>query len=103
MSDKTRKYKKLLKTLDEKIKVKTDLCYIGANPTRVKIILLLKMNDELCTSGLADILGLSASAISHQKVILEKEGIIESRRSGRDISCRLLDRKKSKELLRDII
>jgi len=97
------KYKQFLKKLEKKIKHKTDLCYVGSDPTRVKILLLLSQEDELCTSGLAEALGVSVSAISHQKAILKRYALIENFRTGKKISCRLSRNVMIGDILKGIV
>jgi len=60
------------------------------NPTRLGILYALSAG-ELCTCDLANISGLSASAISHQLRILKDRKIISFRKEGKNVFYRLRD------------
>lgn len=85
-----------------KIEKKARINYVASDPTRLKILLALKENEKMCTSDLAEILGLSASAVSHQKAILERFGLIASKRNGKKICCQIKDRRLAREIVKDI-
>jgi DNA-binding transcriptional ArsR family regulator len=61
-----------------------------ADPTRVRIIHALSIS-ELCNSDLADILGLTESAISHQMRDLRLMNLVRAERRGRMVFYRLND------------
>ncbi len=50
--------------------------------TRLKILYLLHREPELCVCDLADILGDSTSAVSHQLRILREHDLVTTRRDG---------------------
>ena len=52
---------------------------------RLKILYLLHREPELCVCDLADILGESVSAVSHQLRILRKHDLVKTRRGGKTI------------------
>ena len=52
--------------------------------TRIKIVSAL-MAGELCVADIAEVLEISASAISHQLRILRQAKIVRSRRVGKQI------------------
>jgi len=82
-----------------KVKKSTRLFYIGSDPTRLKILMLLKKKKELCATDIANILGVSISAISHQAHKLENSGILERTKMGQSICYSINDEK----MLNDII
>ncbi len=61
-----------------------------ADPTRVRIITLLS-EGEICVHELAQALGMTASAVSHQLRLLRHQGLVRARRQGRHIFYRLDD------------
>lgn len=65
------------------IKEQTKLSQVFGDPTRLKILLLLRRNKELCVTDLADILKISISAVSHQLRILEQSDLVTSLKMGR--------------------
>lgn len=58
--------------------------------TRVKIIYALSIN-EMCVTGISELLEMSQSAISHQLKQLKLEGHVKSRRDGKNIFYSLDD------------
>jgi DNA-binding transcriptional ArsR family regulator len=66
--------------------------------TRIKILLALE-KEELCTCDLAEITGLSTSAISHQLRLLKDRKIVKFRKEGRNVFYSLDDEHIS-EILR---
>jgi DNA-binding transcriptional ArsR family regulator len=65
-----------------------ELCRIFAllaDPTRLRILLVISERKRLCVSDLAENLGASLSNTSHQLRKLELAGLIESSRDGRTI------------------
>lgn len=62
-----------------------------SNPTRAKIIFAL-LNEELCVCDLAHLIGLSASAISHQLRILRNLRIVKYRKDGKVVYYSLADK-----------
>lgn len=63
---------------------------ITIDPTRIKILLLLKMHKELCLSDLAKILGITVSAISYQMRILERVQLVKKVKMGKIICHSLI-------------
>ncbi len=61
-----------------------------ADPTRIRLIALLA-EGEICVHELAQTLGMSSSAVSHQLRLLRHQGLVRSRRQGRHIFYRLDD------------
>lgn len=60
------------------------------DPTRTRILHALAV-DELCVSDLAGLLGISASAASHQLRLLRDRRLVEVRREGKRTYYRLQD------------
>lgn len=58
--------------------------------TRTKIISAL-LETELCVCDISDIVGLSASAVSHQARILRQTKLVKSRRQGKEVYYSLDD------------
>lgn len=81
------------KKMLEEIKIFNDVSnffkIIGDN-TRIKILFSLD-NNEMCVCDIANTLEMSKSSISHQLSILKKNGIIKSRRSGKEVYYTLDD------------
>lgn len=65
------------------IKRRCNLYFISSDPTRLKILYLLKRYQELCVSDLAEILQVSLSAVSHQLRLLERSGLVKKIRIGK--------------------
>lgn len=61
-----------------------------ADPTRVQILTLL-LGQEICVSCIAEEIGLSQSAVSHQLQILKQMRLIKYRREGRNMLYSLAD------------
>jgi ArsR family transcriptional regulator len=67
-----------------------DLFRVLADPTRVTILHALSI-DDLCNNDLAELLGISASAVSHQMHELRLMKLVEARRDGRMTVYRIAD------------
>jgi DNA-binding transcriptional ArsR family regulator len=61
-----------------------------ADPTRVTILHALCI-DDLCNNDLAELLGISPSAVSHQMRELKLLKLVESRKDGRMVVYRIAD------------
>ena len=60
------------------------------NPTRIHILLLL-MEQDACVSDLAERLGMTQSAVSHQLSLLKMSKLVMRRRDGKMIFYTLTD------------
>ncbi|MDE6086998.1 MAG: metalloregulator ArsR/SmtB family transcription factor [Oscillospiraceae bacterium] len=60
------------------------------NPTRIRILFLL-MEGDTCVSEMADRLGYTQSAISHQLSLLKSNKLVKQRRDGKMIFYTLAD------------
>jgi len=67
---------------DRKILVLAEMFKAVADPTRMKILLSLK-EDELCVCDIAQVLGMSLSAVSHQLRVLRNLKLVRYRNAGR--------------------
>ena len=73
---------------DEKLEDYSSILKSIADPTRLKIIYLLK-NGELCVCEILDAFDKSQSTISHHLNMMKKEGIINGRKQGKWIYYKL--------------
>ncbi len=67
-----------------------DLLGLFGDKTRVRILFEL-LGGEFCVSDIADRLGMTASAISHQLRILKQGRLVKSRREGKTVFYSLAD------------
>lgn len=67
-----------------------DLFKLFSDTTRIKILYAL-MNDEKSVNEIAENLGASQSAVSHQLRILKQAHLVKFRRDGRNIHYSLAD------------
>ncbi len=68
----------------------SELFKIFGDSTRMKILFVL-FEKEVCTCDLAEILGMTSSAISHQLAILRKAKLVKYRRDGKTVFYSLSD------------
>jgi ArsR family transcriptional regulator len=61
-----------------------------ADPTRLKIVIALKTS-ELCVHEIAETIGLSISAVSHQLRLLKTAKVVRNRRDGKMVYYALDD------------
>ena len=69
---------------ERELYILTEFFKLLGNPTRIHILFLL-MEREACVSDLADRLGLTQSAVSHQLSLLKADKLVRQRRSGKMI------------------
>ena len=62
-----------------------------ADPTRVHILSLLLVKEELCVTDITEAVGVSQSAVSHQLRILKQMHLIRFRRDGKNLWYSLAD------------
>lgn len=60
----------------------TDIFKILADPTRARVVYALSQA-ELCVCDLANLVGISVSAVSHQLRLLRSLGLVKFRKEGR--------------------
>ena len=75
---------------DELLYDLADLFKVFSDTTRIKILYAL-MSDELSVNDLAEAIGTSQSAVSHQLRILKQSHLVKFRRDGRNIHYSLAD------------
>lgn len=86
---------KKLNALKKQLHNRTDLDQLAnvlamaGNATRLKMLFLLAKGDELCVCDLADVMGMTVSAISHQLRKLRDRQVLVQRRDGPTIFYRL--------------
>jgi DNA-binding transcriptional ArsR family regulator len=62
------------------------------DPVRVRLLYALDLVDELCVGDLALALGVSEDAVSYGLRLLRTAGLVRTRRDGRVVFYRLVDR-----------
>ena len=67
-----------------------DLFRIFADSTRIKILYLL-FESEMCVCDIAQLLGMTQSAISHQLRALKQSKLVKNRRDGKTVFYSLAD------------
>ncbi len=75
---------------DEKLIRLAELYKIFGDATRIKILYSL-LESELCVCDIAEILGMTVSAISHQLRILKQAELVKYRRDGKTVYYSLSD------------
>ena len=68
----------------------TELFRIFGDSTRIRILYVL-FEAEMCVCDLANLLGMTQSAISHQLALLKRAKLIRPRREGRAVFYSLAD------------
>lgn len=63
---------------------------IFGDPTRIKILYSL-FEEELCVCDLAEVLGMTVSAVSHQLRILKTARLVKYRKEGKSVIYSLAD------------
>ncbi len=87
MSDKENAYQELQ---ERELYILTEFFKLLGDPTRIHILFLL-MERDACVSDLADRLGLTQSAVSHQLSLLKANKLVRRRRDGKMIFYTLVD------------
>lgn len=67
-----------------------ELFKVFGDSTRIKILYLL-FETELCVCDIAQLLGMTQSAISHQLQVLKKSKLVKYRRAGKTVFYSLAD------------
>lgn len=67
-----------------------ELLKVFGDSTRIRIIFVL-CQSELCVCDIADLLGMTQSAISHQLRVLKQARLVKARRDGKTIYYSLCD------------
>ncbi|MCD8317052.1 MAG: metalloregulator ArsR/SmtB family transcription factor [Eggerthellaceae bacterium] len=75
---------------DELLYDLADLFKVFADTTRIKILYAL-MNDDKCVAEIAEIVGSTQSAVSHQLRTLKQAHLVKFKRDGKNIVYSLAD------------
>ena len=75
---------------DEHLLELSDFFKIFSDPTRLKILFAID-GEDLCVCEIADVLGMSSSAVSHQLKTLRQSNLIKGIRRGKNIYYSLAD------------
>lgn len=75
---------------EDKLYQLADLFKVFSDPTRIRILYALSAS-ELCVCDIADNLGMTQSAISHQLRVLKQSHLVKFRRDGKTIYYSLSD------------
>lgn len=68
-----------------------ELMSLAGNATRLKLLYLLETHEEICVCDLAEMLGVSVSAVSQHLAKLKARGLVAPRRDAQTIYYRLTD------------
>ncbi len=79
----------------------TEFFKMLGNPTRIRILFLL-MEQDTSVGDLAEQLGITQSAVSHQLNLLKSNKLVRRRRDGKKIFYALVDKNVSKVIEEDI-
>ena len=82
---------KWLSVREKIIDIKAGCFFVFSDPTRVKIVALLLKHGELCTSDMADCIGISLSAVSHQMRMFEERNLVIREKHGQHVCYTLSD------------
>ena len=75
---------------EEVLKDLADFFKVFADTTRIRILCVL-FQSEMCVCDLAEVLGMTQSAISHQLRVLKNADLIRFRREGKTVIYSLAD------------
>ena len=86
----------MIKKVDETMPPEEEMQYLAeffkvfGDPTRLKILYAL-LCSEMCVYDIANLVGMSQSAISHQLRVLKQMDLVKNRRDGKTIYYSLAD------------
>ena len=75
---------------EERLKELADFYKVFADATRIKILWIL-LESEMCVCDIAQLLGMTQSAISHQLRSLKQSRLVKARREGKTVFYSLAD------------
>ena len=75
---------------DSALYMLSELFKVFGDPTRVKILYVL-LESELCVCDIAQLLGLTQTAVSHQLRALKQSKLVKYRREGKTVFYSLAD------------
>lgn len=84
--------------LSPDLETKARLLSLAGDCTRIRILCVLFQNRQACVSEIAESLGMSVSAISHQLQLLKDNDLVGTRREGQNICYFLRDSEFAKKL-----
>lgn len=84
-SDQINRCREDLKSKEEGFLELADVLNLAGNAVRLKILYLLKQENELCPCDLSDILGMTVPAVSQHLKKLKDAGIVTTKKSGQTI------------------
>ncbi len=84
-SDQINRCREDLKNKEESFLELADVLNLAGNAVRLKILYLLKQENELCPCDLSDILGMTVPAVSQHLKKLKDAGIVTTKKSGQTI------------------
>ncbi len=76
--------------LTDKIDDMCDFFKLLGDPTRLKILLLIE-HDSLCVNEIAEKLGMTKFAVSHQLALLRKARLIKNEKRGKEVFYTIID------------
>ena len=71
---------------------------IAGNPQRLRILLYLSEVEELCVCDLADLIGMSNTAVSAHLNKMKLQGVLKTRRDAQMIYYSIADKRRMKHL-----
>ncbi len=83
--DRLEKVREKLPDVDELYDL-AELFKVFGDSTRIRILYVL-FQSELCVCDLAEVLGMTQSAVSHQLKILKQAKLVTGRREGKSVLC----------------
>lgn len=75
---------------EERIQELADFFKVFGDVTRIKILCVL-LQSELCVCDLAEVVGMTQSAVSHQLRLLKQMKLVKNRREGKTVFYSLED------------
>ena len=75
-----------------------ELMSLAGNSTRLKLLYLLDIHHEICVCDLAEMLGVSVSAVSQHLAKLKARNLVAPRRDAQTIYYRLTDHRFNNKL-----
>lgn len=82
--------KEKLSELDAQLLHATKIFNLAGNAARLKILLLLHMEDQMCPCDLSDILGISVGGVSQHLRKLKDGGIVKDKKVGQTVFYSLI-------------
>lgn len=83
--------KKFNDLTEDEMSILVELFKVFGDYTRIKVLSFLLDTPSVCVSDLAQALGMTSSAISHQLKILKQSRLVKSKREGKQIYYSLAD------------